>query len=52
MKKYSYKVILIDNKGEVKTEINTDFHARDDAEAEILVRRQYPPAKGYIYEKM
>jgi len=41
-----------DSKGEIRTEIRTDFHARNDQEAEILVRQQYPPAKGYTYEKI
>ena len=52
MKEYSYKVILKDDKGDIKTEIRTDLHAKDDIEAEILVRRQYPPARGYIYERI
>ena len=43
MNEYSYKIILKNSKGEVLTEIDTTLHAKDEAEAEILIRRQYAP---------
>jgi len=52
MKEYKYRIILKNNKGEILTEIDTTVSAKDNVEADILIKRQYAPAKGYIYQRL
>jgi len=45
MNEYNFRVFI-----ENRVEINTTFHAKNEKEAWIMVRRQYPSAKGFKYE--
>lgn len=45
MKEYSFRVKLNN-----QTEINATFHAKNEDEAWIMIKRQYPPIKGFTYE--
>lgn len=45
MSEYNFKVFI-----ENKIEINTILHAKNEDEAWIMVKRQYPPVKGFKYE--
>ena len=45
MKEYNFRVYI-----ENRTELNTTLHAKTEDEAWIIVKRQYPPAKGFKYE--
>ena len=50
MKEYKYNVTLKDAKGENVTELTTDLYAKTEEEAEMLVKQQYPPSKGFIHK--
>ena len=45
MKEYNFRVFI-----QNRTEISTTLHAKNEEEAWIMVKRQYPPAKGFKYE--
>lgn len=45
MKIFNFVIFLGDKKV-----INMDINARDEKEAVIIVKRHYPPAKGFKYE--
>lgn len=52
MKEYIYNVFLKNIEGEITKQITTIFHAKNDVEADIIVKRQYPTAKGFMHEKI
>ena len=45
MENFNFKVLL-----QNEEVANTQIRARSEADANIIVRQQYPPAKGYTYE--
>lgn len=47
---YNYKIFLFNKNGEVLTEIDTEIEAKDEIEADILIKRKYPTSKGYSHQ--